>query len=187
MRVLETPRLLLVPVEEKDLLNLLDLQWDREVVKYMKFTPLSLENQKEWLKNLGKNSLAFTMFQKIGDNKEFIGLATLNNIDHVNQRASWGMKLKTNIQSKGLGFEASLLIIHYAFNFLNMNKIHADYIEENISSKKLTEKIGLRKEGLLVNHLYQNGEFRNLILVGILKEEFYSHNNEMLLHYQIIA
>ena len=58
---LETERLLLKPVEESDLPLLLELQWDKEVVKHMKFSPLSMENQKTWIKSLGKNSLAFTI------------------------------------------------------------------------------------------------------------------------------
>ena len=49
MRVLETERLLLKPVEESDLPILLDLQWDKEVVQYMKFSPLSMDNQKTTL------------------------------------------------------------------------------------------------------------------------------------------
>ena len=181
MRVLETERLILKPVEESDLSILLDLQWDKEVVQYMKFFPLSMDNQKAWITSLGKNSLAFTILYKNGDNKQFVGLANLNQIDHINQRASWGMKLKNNIQGKGIGFEASLIIIHYAFFYLNLIKIHADYLEENISSHKLVDKIGLRQEGLLINHLYHQGQFRNLKLVGISKDEFYEKNKKILM------
>lgn len=180
MRVLETERLLLKPVEEADLPILLELQWDKEVVRQMKFNPLSLDDQKAWIKNLGKNSYAFTINYKTEKKIEFIGLSMINHIDHLNQRASWGMKLKSNLQGKGLGFEASLMIINYAFNYLNLKKIHADYLEENISSQKLVDKIGLRKEGLLINHLFHNGAFKNLLLVGILKDEFYNKNKDIL-------
>ena len=180
MRVLETKRLMLKPVEETDLKDLLELQWDKDVVRYMKFTPISLDNQKDWFRSLGKNNLAFTINLKLQSDTSLIGLATLNNIDHVNKRASWGMKLKTNLQGKGIGFEASLILLHYAFYYLNISKIHADYLEENISSQKLTEKIGLRKEGLLINHIFQRGELRNLVLVGILKDEFYKKNESEL-------
>lgn len=181
MRVLETDRFLLKPVEESDLLDLLELQWDRDVVKFMKFNPLSFDNQKSWFKSLGKNSFAFTILVKNQNREELIGLCGLNKIDYVNQRASWGMKLKSNIQSKGIGFEASILLIHYAFHYLNLKKIHADYLEENIASEKLTQKIGLRKEGLLINHLYHHGKFKNIVLVGILKDDFYTLNRQKLI------
>ncbi len=181
MRILETEKLLLKPVEEADLSELLDLQWDNEVVRLMIFKPLSYDSQKAWLKTLGKENIAFTVFYKHNHDKEIIGLATLNNIDHKNQRASWGLKLKTNLQGKGLGFEASLILLHYGFYHLNLIKIYGDFLEENINNEKMTNKIGCRKEGLLVKHLYQRGEFRNLVIIGILKEEFYQHNKNILL------
>jgi RimJ/RimL family protein N-acetyltransferase len=180
MRVLETERILLRPVEENDLLELLDLQWDRDVVKFMKFKPLSYENQKKWFQSLGKDNIAFTILEKSANPVKLIGLCGLNNIDHINQRASWGMKLKSDIQSKGIGFEASIVLINYAFHYLNLIKIYADFIEENVASVKLTKKIGLRQEGLLINHLYHLGEFKNIVLVGILKNEFYNSNREAL-------
>lgn len=186
MRVLETDRLILKPVEESDLMDLLEMQWDRDVVTYMKFTPISYDDQKRWYSSLGKNSMAFTMFQKVNGNNEFIGLATLNNIDNLNQRASWGMKIKTNLKGKGIGYEASLIIIHYAFHYLNMQKIHADFLQENSSSLGLVAKIGLRQEGLLINHLYHQGMFRNLVLVGISKDEFYANNKDKLEEYGLV-
>ncbi len=180
MRILETERLLLKPVEEADLVSLLDLQWDKDVVQHMRFTPLSMDNQSSWLRTLGKDRLAFTVFQKTEGKLELIGLATLNNIDSINQRASWGMKLKSYLLGKGIGYEASLMIIHYAFHFLNLIKIHADYIDDNKASEGLVNKIGLRKEGLLVKHLFHRGRFHDLNLVGILKEEFYAKNGDRL-------
>lgn len=180
MRILETERLLLKPVEQDDLDILLDLQWDKDVVKHMKFSPLSMDNQRAWIKTLGKDRYAFTMHQKTDGHLEFIGLATLNNVDAISQRASWGMKIKSGLLGKGIGFEASLIIIHYAFYFLNLVKIHADYIDDNKASEGLVRKIGLRQEGLLVKHLFHRGVFHDLILVGMLKEEFYAKNGDKL-------
>lgn len=186
MRMLETKRLLLKPVEESDLLELLELQWDKDLMHYMNFKPLSFENQKEWLKSLGKTNLTFSIFLKEEFNTILIGLATLNQIDHIHQRASWGLKLKTNIQSKGLGFESSLILLNFAFSNLNLQKIHGDIIFENFANRRMCEKIGVREEGILINHIYQNGKFRNLVLVGILKEEFYTKNLEKLKNLELI-
>jgi diamine N-acetyltransferase len=180
MRMLETERVLLKPAEESDLKDLLELQWEKDLMKHMIFKPLSIENQMEWFKSLGKENLAFTIFVKSRKNKDLVGLATLNQINHIHQRASWGMKLKSNIQSKGIGFESSLILINFAFSQLNLMKIHADVIAENIVSRKLAEKVGTKEEGFLINHYFQNGKFRNAILYGILKEDFYKKNFEIL-------
>ncbi len=73
MRMLETERLFLRPVEEADLEELLKLQWDRNLMTYMNFKPLTIENQKEWLKSLGKNNLAFSIFLKTADKVSIVG------------------------------------------------------------------------------------------------------------------
>ncbi len=186
MRMLETERVLLRPVEESDLIDLLELQWDRNLMKYMNFKPLTLENQKDWLKSLGKDNMAFSIFLKTENKIDLIGLATLNQINTIHQRASWGMKLKSNIQSKGVGFESSLILINFAFSNLNLMKIHGDIMYDNIANRKMCEKIGVREEGILVDHYYQNGKFRDVVLVGILKEEFYLKNNEILTKLNLI-
>ena len=122
MRMLETKRLILKPVEETDLGALLELQWDKDLMQYMNFKPLSFEQQKQWFQSLGKTTLAFSVFLKQKDKNEIIGLGTINHIDQFHQRATWGLKLKSNIQSKGLGFESSLILLHLAFSNLNLQK-----------------------------------------------------------------
>ena len=180
MRIFETERLVLRPVEEQDLRGLLELQWDKDIMKYMIFKPLSIEDQYKWFHSLGDMNIAFSVFLKQEKSQELIGLGTLNQIDHIHQRASWGMKLKSNLQKKGVGFEASLLLLHFAFSYLNLNKITANSLENNPAGNKIAEKIGTRKEGLLMKHIYQNGTFQNLVLFGILREEFYNKNSESL-------
>jgi [ribosomal protein S5]-alanine N-acetyltransferase len=180
MRMLETERLLLKPVEESDLKELLDMQWDRDLMKYMNFKPLSYENQKDWFRTQDKNTISFVVFLKQPEKLELIGLATLNQINQLHQRASWGLKIKSNLQSKGVGFEASIILMHYGFSNLNLQKIHGDIVVDNIANRKMCQKIGAREEGILTRHYYQNGEFNDVVLVGILKEEFYKYNFDRL-------
>ena len=124
--------------------------------------------------------MAFCIFEKEGENKNLIGLATLNNIDTLHQRVSWGLKLKTNLQGKGVGQEVSLILLNYGFATLNMQKIYGDILFDNIANRKMCQKLGVTEEGVLRNHYYQNGKFRDVVLVGILKEEFYEINSEKL-------
>ncbi len=58
MRVLESDRLLIKPVEEDDLAYLLDLRWDADIMGYLIHDPISMENQENWFRNLKKNRLA---------------------------------------------------------------------------------------------------------------------------------
>ncbi len=174
--MLETVRFRLKPVEEIDLHELLELQWDRDVMKLMNFKPLSMGDQREWFKSIGKNCLYFSVFEIKENKDQLIGLASLNQIDHFHQRASWGLKLMSGIYGKGIGYEIALILLHFGFSNLNLIKIHGDRVSENIGSVKMCSKLGMREEGRLLKHCFQNGEFKDLTLIGILKEEFYNHN-----------
>jgi len=179
--MLKTERITLYPVTKgaEVLSNLLKLQWDKEVMKLMNFKPLSEQDQDKWVESLvsDKSKLFFNIAQKSKDNNaEFIGLASLNNIDRLHQRASFGIKLRTDVQSKGIGYETALILLHFGFSNLNLLKIHGDRVKENIGSIKLTKKLGMTEEGCLRKHQFINGEFRDLTLVGILKDEFYLTN-----------
>jgi len=180
MRVLESERLVLKPVEESDLYSLLQIQWDKSVMNYMNFKPLSLANQREWFNSVGKNNLALSIFYKTETSIDLIGLATLNGIDSLHRRASWGMKLKPDLQGRGIGFEASVILLHYAFYHLNLVKVHGDILFENIANRKMCSKLGVTEEGILKNHYYVNGAYRDVVLVAIFKDEFYEKNSQII-------
>lgn len=178
--MLESKRILLRSVEETDLLSLLELQWDADLMRHMIFKPLSLESQKQWFKSLGNERIAFSVFFKQGDTHDLVGLATLNNINFLHQRATWGMKLLKTNQGKGIGYEASVMLLDFAYSHLNINKIQADVIEENTVSCRLADKVGATREGLMCDYYFQMGSFRNAILYGLTREVFYKINGDYL-------
>lgn len=188
MRVLETERICLRSVEEHHLEELLRLQWDREIMKLMNFTPLSMVNQKNWLASLtgSKTSKYFSVFLKDGDSENLIGLITLSQINHLHQRASWGLKIDSSAQGKGVGTETALILLHYGFSYLNMNKMFGDILVDNTPNRKLCAKIGHQEEGVLEEHYFQNGQFRDVVLVGLKRSNFYSVNKERLLKLGVI-
>jgi [ribosomal protein S5]-alanine N-acetyltransferase len=179
MRMLKTERIMLKPVEAGVLDKLLILQWEKETMKLMNFKPLSTQDQAEWFKSLvvDKSKMFFSIYirENISDYYKIAGLASLK-IDRFNQNASFGIKLTSNAQGKGIGYETALILLHFGFSNMNLLKIHGDRVKENTGSIKLTKKLGMTEEGCLRKHQFINGEFRDLTLVGILKDEFYLTN-----------
>lgn len=174
MRVLESERLLLKPVEENDLDYLLDLRWNAEVVESIIHDPLSFTNQKEWFKNLKKTDLPLSIFLKKDNQLQIIGTVGFYNIEMRHQRATWRLRVDPLLQGKGIGSEAAKMLFDYGFKTLNLIKITGDAFADNQAILKLHEKIGFKQEGFLSKHYYHKGEFRDSIQLALFKEDFYN-------------
>ncbi len=172
MRVLETQNIILKPIEVDDLKFLLNLRWDNEIMKYLIHDPISFKTQNDWFNNLKKTDVVLSIFVKKEEDEIIIGTIGLYDIDYRHQRAVWRIRLSKDFQGKGYAKEAINLLLDYGFNTLNLNKITSDSLSENEAIIKLTLKLGFKKEGLLINHYFNNGKYRDAILFGLLREEF---------------
>ena len=176
MRILESDRLLIKPVEKEDLLTLLNLRWDSNIEESIIHEPISMESQQAWFESTSKsNNLACTIFLKNTDdpkNLKIIGTIGLFNFNHRHQRATWRMRISPESQGKGIAFEAATMVLGYGFNTLNLHKIIGDSLAENVAISKLTEKFGFVKEGEMKSHYFHQGCFKDGVAWGLIREDF---------------
>ena len=64
------------------------------------------------------------------------------------------------------------MILKHAFYDKGLERIWAQVHEDNIGSLKMLEKCGYKREGLLRRASYVDGEFKNLVVLSVLREEF---------------
>jgi len=82
------------------------------------------------------------------DTNEFIGWCGL---DHTNQKdtdPALFYLLKANYWGKGLATEAARALLDYTFTQLELASIHGGAASENLASKRVMEKIGMKYIGL---------------------------------------
>ena len=173
MRVLETDRILLKPVEVEDWNYFLNLWREGEVMRPLVHDPLSVKNQNGWLDSSTKSDLALSVFTKDSDPKN-IGAIALFGMNSRHQRAILRIRLDPSQQGKGYAKEATNLLLDYGFNILNLNKIISDSFADDFAILNLLTKLGFVQEGSLVQHYFQGGEFRNAIQCGLLRKDFNS-------------
>ena len=77
-----------------------------------------------------------------------------------------------NYRGKGIGSEASKLILDFAFKRLNLNKVYLQTSERFEGAINMYKKIGFIKDGILRQHYYSNGRYEDKIIFSILKEEY---------------
>ena len=106
--------------------------------------------------------------------QQLIGFTSINDIDLRNLRAEWGGTLigEKKYIGKGIGKEASKLMLSYLFNQYPIRKCYAYCLEQHPATKKLFESLGFKKDGVLREHIYKDGSFKSLLIYSILKEEF---------------
>lgn len=77
----------------------------------------------------------------------------------------WGM---------GYGTEAARALMKYGFEEKQLNKIYAQTFINNPGSQRIMEKIGLKYEGTLRQHVARFGDFHDLASYGLLKTEYFA-------------
>ena len=73
-------------------------------------------------------------------------------------------------RGKGFGKEASALWIRYGLTTLGLKKIYLNTLETNIKNVHLNEELGFRVEGILRNELFIDGEYRDVLRMGLWRE-----------------
>jgi len=107
--------------------------------------------------------------------RELIGAVGLL-INKAFNRGELGYWIGKEYWNQGYCTEAARAILDYGFGQLMLNKITSSHFARNPSSGKVMLKIGMEKEGFLRKHVGKNNKFEDLVVYGILREEWEEGN-----------
>ncbi len=83
-----------------------------------------------------------------------------------------GFGVVPNKRGKGYATEAATIIVDYLFLTKNIVRIQADTSTVNLASQRVLEKVGFQKEGVVRNHFFASGKWRDSYLYSILRDEW---------------
>lgn len=151
---------------------------DQEITKYLAFAvfPRTLNDTKKFLDDqINRKSSSYVNFVicDISDTKqEYIGSVGLKNIDFINRKAELAIAIGVKEYfSKGFGSEAAKLIVDYAFNKLNLNKVYLHFVCFNDRGKKSFEKAGFKFVAYLKDDIFYDGNYYDQGYMEILKNK----------------
>ena len=103
-----------------------------------------------------------------------IGEIALNqrDYDRQNERVELAYTLSRQHWGKGLMTEVARAVMNWAFQTYNINRMYAWCDPRNIGSWRVLEKLGMKREGQLRSHLKWQGEFRDQVYFGLLRDEW---------------
>lgn len=130
--------------------------------------PVSMENQKNWIRQLKNTDTVLRCIIVSKDTGNAVGTIILSDIDYKNGNAQVHIKLGDTFQGKGYGSESLKLLIKYARDELRLHLIYANINSYNIPSQKLFEKLGFIKEGVLRDRIYKRGQYNDVFVYSLL-------------------
>ena len=81
----------------------------------------------------------------------------------IGERDHWG---------QGHGTEATSLMVRYAFETLNLNRVWLHVYEYNRRGIRAYEKAGFRREGLLRQDTFRDGRYWDTVVMAVLRDEW---------------
>jgi len=165
-------KVILRPVEERDLQLIVRWRNDPQNRRFF-FSPFLINpgEQKKWYEELlaDRNRVVFMI-----DNLEgkTVGMVAIVDIDWRNQACELGQGiLDLNERGKGYYEEAMTLIIKYAFQELNMNRI-CGYCYSFNPVIEFNKWLGAKEDGVLRQAAFTQGKFHDVVVLGLLREEW---------------
>ncbi|MBN2046105.1 MAG: GNAT family N-acetyltransferase [Anaerolineales bacterium] len=170
-------RIRLVAIEREDLL--LFVKWfnDPEVREGLAmYLPMSLAQEEKWFEEMltrDPNAQPLNIEARQDDDWVKIGNMGLFDFDHRARSAELGISIgNKDFWNQGYGTEAITLLLRHGFETLNLNRIMLQVYADNPRAIRCYEKAGFVYEGRLRQARYHNGQYYDILNMGILKEEW---------------
>jgi len=175
-QILETDRLLLRPFVLSDASDVQRLAGNRAIADTTLNVPHPYEDgmAEAWISThqpefeAGEKAVFAITLKAEG---ELVGAVGLQ-VDQSFERANLGYWIGEQFWGLGYCTEAATSVVEYGFAELRLQRFHAEHLERNPASGRVLQKIGMLKEGTARQHIKKWGKFEDLVLYGLLRNEW---------------
>ncbi|MAK40399.1 MAG: RimJ/RimL family protein N-acetyltransferase [Euryarchaeota archaeon] len=105
-------------------------------------------------------------------NKTIIGVIDLNWIDRENRRCGVGYWISEEYMGRGIVTKCCKKLINHCFNDLNLNSFILEVATDNIPSRSVAERIGMKLEGVHRHREWLYDHFVDGAYYSITKDEW---------------
>lgn len=157
-------------IKEEHLKQILEWRTSEFVTQFM-YTDIeyNLENQYKWWHKIKEdsNGLYWIMEQR----GVLIGFVSITDINWHHQRGEWNYYIGDPKYSMLGGFIGAY-VYNYAFNELKLKKLQGAVMKENISVRKLHQKLGDREVGFYEKHILKKDLWHDVYLYEMTEEHW---------------
>jgi RimJ/RimL family protein N-acetyltransferase len=172
---LETERLVLRPYNDGDLENLHALYSLPEVARWLYYGPATLEESRE---KLGRRIASTELTEERGlqaavelRDGTYVGDVVLFYASVEHKTVEIGFSFHPAQQGNGYATEAARALLDWAFD-QGFHRVIGRLEARNTASARVLEKLGMRREALLVENEWVKGEWQSELVYAILEHEW---------------
>lgn len=129
------------------------------------------EGHENWIKTMVKTGkVVQLMICELATGKA-VGSVYVRDIDETHHKAEYGIFIgEDNARGKGYGTAAAKLMIRYCFEELQLHRLFLRVYADNVRAIRSYEKAGFVKEAYLRDDVFIDGEYKDIVLMGIIRE-----------------
>lgn len=168
-------RIALRPPKKKDAESILRWISNNPIINKIGLRlPITKEELSSWIVSLYQDKVLESVIYIIEQEDGLgIGIVGLFNFDHNARRGEYGLIIgDPGYVGRDYGHEATGLMLDLAFGQLNLNRIEAYALHDDDRAVNSLQKSGFNKEGELYEYTYLEGQYKNAILLSVLKNEY---------------
>lgn len=174
--VLQSGRLTLRPIEMRDAPEIQRLAGAREIADGTLTIPHPYPEgaAEQWiLQRADQHQKTGTIVLAIIEKSTgaFCGTIGLH-VSPENERAELGYWIGIPFWNRGYTTEAARGMIEYGFGVMRLRRIYAMHYSNNLASGRVLQKLGMKYEGRLRQHVKKWDEFRDLEIYSLLAGEW---------------
>lgn len=105
----------------------------------------------------------------------YAGEVVLNGLDADNQSCGFRIALPSAYTNRGLGTEATRLILGHAFDTVGVHRVELEVFAFNPRARRVYEKVGFVYEGTKRQALHWQGEWVDTLVMAMLADDWAAH------------
>ncbi|MEP6712479.1 MAG: GNAT family protein [Ferruginibacter sp.] len=175
--ILENDRARLQPLQEVHFESLCEIAMNKELWQFTSVTVKSKDDFRKYFNQAmadkqNKTAYPFAIFDK--QENKYGGCTRFGNISLEHKRLEIGWTwYHPLLQRTGLNRNCKFLLLSYAFETIDLNRIELKTSLTNLRSQNAMEKIGAVKEGILRRHMInETGTIRDSVIYSFIKEDW---------------
>ncbi|MBD3922156.1 GNAT family N-acetyltransferase [Paenibacillus sp. PR3] len=172
----ETKRLVLRQLNLDDAADVFDYFARDEVTQFYDLATFTEQRQAEELiqqwNNRYMRSEGIRWGITLRGEDRVIGTCGFHSWSQEHNKIEVGYELTPEYWQQGIMSEALKAVIAYGFEHMKLNRIEAHIDPDNISSRKLLQKVGLTEEGTLRDYYFEKNQYVDAVVFSILRREY---------------
>ncbi|MFF1449407.1 GNAT family N-acetyltransferase [Streptomyces sp. NPDC058274] len=175
--VLTGAKTVLRPFTEDDAVGMAGIIEDPDVIRFTfePSTDLTLERLRSWYGSRGDSDDRLDLAVTDRATGELLGEVVLYDWDPRNRSCTFRTLIGPRGRGRGIGTEATRLIVGHGFEQLGLHRIALEVYGHNHRARRVYEKVGFVTEGVRREAQLRDGEWTDEVLMSLLAPEWNAH------------